>query len=30
MLVLNLAIICGLLGYAAYIHTTNRLEGDDK
>ena len=29
-MVLNLAIICGLLGYAAYIHTMNRLEGEEK
>ena len=29
-MVLNLAIIGGLLGYAAYIHTMNRLEGGDE
>ena len=30
MMVLNMAIIGGLLGYAAYIHTMNRLEGEDE
>ena len=29
-MVLNIAIIGGLLGYAAYIHTLNRLEGEDE
>lgn len=29
-MVLNMAIIGGLLGYVAYIHTMNRLEGEDK
>lgn len=29
-MVLNMAIIGGLLGYAAYIHTMNRLEGEDE